>query len=130
MKTYGGICWFPEEKEWQTWNSGDTLNALVNSARRPEKAKLFRKTSRYTSLFTFSTVPGFDRPRRARLVWKWSYVSRNVLKTGLFVNAPSAPLLDCCFSEPKDWPAGMAGIKIGGCEVMVDAMAVRMWSRY
>ena len=83
MKTYGGICWLPCANEWQTWNNGETLKALVSSARRPEKLELLRKTSRWTSFDTFSTVPGFDKPSSALLPWKASYVSRTEEMRGL-----------------------------------------------
>lgn len=70
MNTYGGICWLPALKLWHTWKSGDMEKAFCNSALKPEKAELLRKTSRVTSFETFSTVPGFDRPRASRFAWK------------------------------------------------------------
>ena len=39
----------------------------------PENAKLERKTSRWTSLWRFSTVPGFSKPilsRQSERAWK------------------------------------------------------------
>src|ERR1700761_6827122 len=53
---------------------------LFNSARRPEKARLFRKTPRCTSLAISSVGPGLDRPRAARRSWNDRYVSNMVLR--------------------------------------------------
>lgn len=52
-----------------TWNNGAALNALVSSARKPEKLRLFKKTPRCTSLPMFSTVPGFDSPNASLRSW-------------------------------------------------------------
>ena len=53
----------------ETWNSGAALKAFVSSARKPEKLRLFRKTSFCTSFAIFSTVPGFDSPNASLRSW-------------------------------------------------------------
>lgn len=90
-KAYGGICCEPWEKACETWKRGATLKALVRSARRPEKDRLLRKTSRCTSFATFSTVPGLDSPRASLRAWNEVYVSLRVDTMALFDRASRAP---------------------------------------
>ena len=60
---------------------------MFNSARRPEKVWLVRKTSLCTSFEMLSTVPGLLSPSAALRSWKDLYVSRKMSKTPLVLGA-------------------------------------------
>jgi hypothetical protein len=75
-KVYGESIWEPAEKAWLIWKSGEMEKLLFNSARRPEKVWLVRKTLLWTSEAMLSTVPGLLRPSAALRSWNDLYVSR------------------------------------------------------
>jgi hypothetical protein len=74
-KVYGESIWEPAEKAWLIWKSGAMEKLLFNSARRPEKVWLVRKTLLWTSDAMLSTVPGLLRPSAALRSWNDLYVS-------------------------------------------------------
>lgn len=88
----------PIDRECATWKRGAALNALVSSARRPEKLELFRKTSRWTSRAMFSTVPGLDSPNASLRSWNAEYTS-SIRANGPVCAAPGGviiPLIASC----------------------------------
>ena len=82
-KVYGESICEPAEKAWLIWKSGAMEKLLFNSARRPEKVWLVRKTLLWTSDAMLSTVPGLLRPSAALRSWNDLYVSRTASTTPL-----------------------------------------------
>jgi len=137
MYEYGGMTCDPMDSECATWNRGAALKALVSSARRPEKLELFRKTSRWTSLAMFSTVPGLLRPNASLRSWNASYTFRNCAngpvlaargRDRMSATACSCAGLNCsgvamakiCAEVKLKTPYGVGELAQGGMEMAVN----------
>lgn len=87
------------DRACDTWNIGAMLIDFVRSARRPEKLRLLRKTPLWTSLATFSTAPGFDKPNASRFSEKAAYRSFSLNESGFLVMKSKDELFSVSISE-------------------------------